>query len=213
MQTEIRPSGRSGSFIEAARRAQIIDAAIAAVNELGYPGASLAQIARRAGISKSVISYHFDGKDELLLQLVDEVFARAGAEIEAAVRAEATPSAKLAAYIRSYLGHMSRHREAMIAAMEIIVSHRDADGVPMYLKEGEEDTALLRAVIGAGMATGEFRRLELQVAVTTISHAVDGALMRSQMHPDTDLVAWAEELVPLLLAALRPDSTGPTSDA
>jgi AcrR family transcriptional regulator len=204
VQTDSSSNGRSGSFIEAARRAQIIDAAVATVNAVGYPGASLSRIAAQAGISKSVISYHFDGKAELLLHLVDEVFTALGNEVEVAVRAETDPRAKLAAYVRSYLGHAARNRAAVLAAMEIVVTHRDANGVPMYLTEGDDDTALLESVISAGMASGEFRTFDLTIAVTMVMHVIDAALTRSQMHPDTDLLAWAKELEIIVLDALSP---------
>lgn len=210
MRTDIGSDGRRFSFIEAARRQQIIDAAIETVNQLGYHGASLAQIAARADISKSVISYHFDGKEDLLLAVVNHVFARVGDEIEASVRRAPTPSEKIAAYARTYLRFMADNRAQMIAAMEVAVSHRDADGVPLYLTEDEDDTALLDAVIEAGRASGEFRAdLDPVVATTTIVHALDGALTRLQMHPDTDLAAWADHLVPMLLDALgaRPRGT------
>src|SRR5690606_38761326 len=98
---------------------------------------SLSRIAEHAGISKSVISYHFAGKEELLLNLVEEVYERLGTAIVAAIGAESTPTAKLAAYIRSYLHHAAAHLPELIAAMDIVVSHRDAQGVPMYLTETE----------------------------------------------------------------------------
>ena len=37
-----------------------------AIAELGYADASMAEIARRAGIAKSVVSYHFSDKTELM---------------------------------------------------------------------------------------------------------------------------------------------------
>jgi hypothetical protein len=54
------------SFIAEARRAQIIEAAIRTLDEIGYVQASLAQIAKRAGISTALISYHFSDKDDLM---------------------------------------------------------------------------------------------------------------------------------------------------
>ena len=209
MRTDSEPSGQRASFIEAARRQQIVEAAIATVNDLGYHGASLAQIAARAGISKSIISYHFDGKEDLLLAVVNHVFERAGEQIEAAVGRESTPSDKLVAYARTYLNFIADNRTQMIAAMEVAVSHRDANGVPLYLTESEEDTALLRAVVEAGQRSGEFRAdLDPVVVVTTIVHALDGALTRTQMHPDTDLATWVDQLVPMLLAALGTQPRG-----
>src|SRR6202453_4771003 len=46
------------TFIETARRAQIVAAAIDTIAELGYAQASFARIADRVGISRGLISYH-----------------------------------------------------------------------------------------------------------------------------------------------------------
>lgn len=198
------PSGRrGGTFTEAARRAQIVEAAIVAVNEMGYHGASLAQIAGRAEISKSVISYYFDGKEELLLQVVDHVFRRFDAALTAAVEAAEGAKAKLVAYVRAYVAFVHENRDATVAAMEISVSHRDADGVPLYLVDSAEETDLVTRIVTGGIASGEFRDVDVVVAMTTIIHALDGALTHSQAHPDTDLLTYGERLAPLLLAALE----------
>lgn len=195
---------RSGSFTEVARRAQIIDAAIETVNELGFAQSSLAQIASRARTSKSVISYHFDGKEELLEQVVDQVFSRAGELIVAAVEREVTPRAKLAAYVRAELAFIRDHRDAMMAANDILISHRSADGVPLYLQGGDEETALLESILREGQTAGAFAPVDVPVAAVTIVHAIDGALTRSQKDPATDLDAYADHLVPLLLRMVAP---------
>ncbi|MBV9802070.1 MAG: TetR family transcriptional regulator, partial [Solirubrobacterales bacterium] len=64
----VRPDSRT--FIEQARRAQIVGVAIDTIAELGYAQASLARIAERAGISKGVIAYHFAGKEDLIAEVV-----------------------------------------------------------------------------------------------------------------------------------------------
>ena len=61
------------TFIETARRAQIVAAAIDTLAEVGYARASLGRIAQRIGISRGLISYHFAGKDELMTEVVREV--------------------------------------------------------------------------------------------------------------------------------------------
>ncbi|WEL93058.1 helix-turn-helix domain containing protein, partial [Tsukamurella tyrosinosolvens] len=73
MRPENEPSGQR-SFIEEARRRQIIAAAAEVLADEGYGRATLARIARQAGISKGVISYHFDGKDDLMRQVVIHLF-------------------------------------------------------------------------------------------------------------------------------------------
>ena len=68
MRSDSEPNGRAkGSFIEQARRSQIVDTAIRTIAQRGYSQASLAEIAREAGISKGVISYHFEGKDDYIM--------------------------------------------------------------------------------------------------------------------------------------------------
>jgi AcrR family transcriptional regulator len=207
MRSETGSTGRSGTFTEAARRAQIMDAAIATVNDVGYHRASLAQIAARAGISKSIISYHFEGKEQLLLYVIDEVFTGVEQATRAAVAAADDPAARLAAFARGYLTFVRDHREEMIAAVEIAVSHRDSDGMPLYLAESDEENALLEGMVADGVAAGQFRQVDLTVARTTVIHALDGALTRSQIDAGTDLDAYGDHLIPMLLAALgyRPD--------
>src|SRR6516225_5083408 len=98
------------SFVEAARRAQIIDCAIDTIAELGFAKASVDQIARRVGVSKGVITYHFPNKEEI----VDAI-------IEKAVSAGR-------AYIESHLEFMDAHRKLLIALLEIAMNARRADG-------------------------------------------------------------------------------------
>ena len=79
MRPENEPKGQT--FIEKARRAQIVAAAVEVIAEVGYAKASLAAIAVRAGISKGVISYHFSGKDELMVTIVETIYGDAAAHI------------------------------------------------------------------------------------------------------------------------------------
>lgn len=46
--------------------AQIVDAAIKTLDEIGYIHASMAQIAKKAEISTALISYHFKDKNDLM---------------------------------------------------------------------------------------------------------------------------------------------------
>lgn len=44
------------------RRRQLIDATLEAINEVGMHDATIAQIARRAGVSTGIISHYFKDK-------------------------------------------------------------------------------------------------------------------------------------------------------
>ena len=198
----------SGSFIEAARRTQLISAAIATVNEVGYHAASLARIAAHAGTSKSVISYHFGSKEELLREVVQQVFDRFDEALHAAVHNEQDPLGRLTAYVRAYMKFVRENRDDMLTAMEISVSHRDSDGVALYLADSEVEVDLVTGIVTDGIAKGVFAPVDVMVATTTIIHALDGALTRTQSHPDLDLIAYGEQLTLFLLSALEQRSYG-----
>src|SRR6266542_4643855 len=111
MRPKNRPSGlKAKSFIEAARREQIIEATINAVAEEGYAGASLAKLAARARISKSIISYHFAGKDELIEETVKQIYAEIRDSIRPRFEAETTAAGKLRGYIEAEFAYLQEHR-------------------------------------------------------------------------------------------------------
>src|SRR3984957_3946300 len=96
-------AGDNRSFVSSARRAQIVEAAIETVADVGYAKASLARIAVRLGISKGVISYHFAGKDELTAEIVSNVLQQARSYIQARIEAQTTGPEMLRVYIESNL--------------------------------------------------------------------------------------------------------------
>lgn len=62
------------------RREQILDAARIAFSEQPYADVSLSDIARRAGVSRSLLNHYFDGKLELLIELMRQ-YAHEGPEV------------------------------------------------------------------------------------------------------------------------------------
>ena len=52
--------------MEPIRRQQLIKATMAAIDEVGLADATVARIARHAGVSAGIISHYFGGKDGLL---------------------------------------------------------------------------------------------------------------------------------------------------
>lgn len=57
-------------------RARILDAAAASASQAGFGATSLADVAAATGLSKSAVFKHFQSKDALLLDLVEDISAR-----------------------------------------------------------------------------------------------------------------------------------------
>jgi AcrR family transcriptional regulator len=117
------------------RRAAILDSALAVFGERGYHASSIDDIARAGGTSKALIYEHFDSKQELYAELLDqhagELFKRLAAAIAEAGMAG---SARLAAGLDAFYGFVEEHRVAwrmlfreandpeMVTALERIVA-------------------------------------------------------------------------------------------
>lgn len=198
---------RVKTFTEQGRRAQIVASAIETIAEVGYGQASFARIAERAGLSSTrLISYHFDGKAELIEQVVAEVYTAAGAFMAPLVAAAKTPAETLAAYLRSNVEFMRTHPHHVVAISEILHNHRGADGHLRYFGEtGGEDAVLepVHAVLRAGQESGEFREFSVPHLAWVLRAAIDDIGFRFAADPGLDLGRCADELIDLFTAATR----------
>ncbi|MBD2761901.1 TetR/AcrR family transcriptional regulator [Kocuria sp. cx-116] len=192
-------SGQAGSnttFTESARRAQIMNCAIEVLAESGYSGASLAEIARRAGISKSVVLYYFSGKDELLASVVFDVYGRAGQAIAESLSREVSPGDKIAAYVRTNLHFLEEHAAEIRAVVEIVSNARGADGTHSFAPQGEDPVlAHLEQLLREGLDSGDFRRFDAHHLAIIIRSAIDTASGRLVVDPSFDLPAYTRELL------------------
>lgn len=84
------------------RKRLLIEAAIACLAEGGIAGFTVDRICRKAGISKGLISHHFDGKDDLLAQAYDAMTARLDALGAAQLgREDVSPRQALCAFVNA----------------------------------------------------------------------------------------------------------------
>jgi TetR/AcrR family transcriptional regulator, fatty acid metabolism regulator protein len=198
MRTKYSTNGQNHpSFIEAARRAQIIEYTIETIATLGYAQASLAQIAQRAGISKGVITYHFTNKEELLEQVVTEIYTAAVQAVTPQIAAQPTAALMLQAYIRSAVDYIGTHRMQMVALLEIALNFRTADGKLRYSGTEEWILTALEALLRQGQEEGEFRAFDLRVMAVTIRRAIDAVAPLFAANPNLDVESYARELVTL----------------
>ena len=95
---------------------------------MGFAKASVDQIAKRAGVSKGVITYHFPNKEEIVDAIIEKVMAAGRTYMEPRIMAETSAAGRLRAYIESNLEFIDAYRTSLIAVAEIAMSARRADG-------------------------------------------------------------------------------------
>lgn len=187
------------SFIEKARRAQIVECAIETIAEVGYAQASLGQIAKRAKISKGVISYHFANKEELLDQIPIEYYLAWKSYITPRIEAQKSPKEMLRVYIESNLTFVDENRKHVFAVIETVSNQRTADG-KLRIAADHDETILLpiENILTQGMKEGmfrEFTRPSVRVMALTIRNAIDGFTIELMRNPHLNVQEYTRELV------------------
>lgn len=209
MQPKSEQDGQSRSFIEEARRAQIVTAAIETIAEVGYHRASMGKIGARAGISRGLISYHFAGKSELIREVVTTVYSDAAAFMGPMIDAETTPAGQLGAYIGSNLEYMHAYPARMIAVVEVVTSGGLADLPDTDPAEVDRQMLLpLVQLFEAGQASGDFRDFDATIMARTVRGAIDAVPTALSRDRDLDLDGYLREITTAFHHATRPIPAG-----
>ncbi|MEU6331127.1 TetR/AcrR family transcriptional regulator [Streptomyces sp. NPDC047049] len=193
------------SFTETGRRAQIVAAAIDVIAEVGYHRASFAKIAERAGLSSTgMISYHFDGRDDLMREVVAEVMRLAEGYIRPRIEAHESYAARLRASIEGNLDLFAEYPNHLAAIVEILANLRGGDpGMVAFLDSTEANLAVQVEQIRKAQRAGEFCDFDPWVMMRAIRAAIDDVVRRATHDPDLDVRAAGRELADLFDRATR----------
>ena len=204
MQPKKERPGRT--FIEGARRAQIVQCATDVIAEVGYNRASMAEIAKRAGIAKSVISYHFTDKNELIQELLRTAVATFTQFIEPRMVAQPSASGKIRAYLAGAADYVAVHRNLHLAVVEIALNALAPDGRPLIATMPlETEKPALEQILSDAQVSGEMREFDIQVMAGLLRSAVTHTMvMALRVNPDVDLTCYASELGTAFDLATRP---------
>lgn len=193
------------TFTQLKRHEQLIECAIDAVVELGFPRASVGEVARRAGVSKGVVTYHFRAKDELILATVAHIFDSITTFLEARLEG-ISPEEFLAGYITAWVDYYRGHRRYMLAVAEIWTSVRDESGERRFGTDTlAGELAVVRQVLEMAQARGSMGQFSAAVMAVSIKGSLDALLGQFAADPELDLEAYGTELVALFERATRPD--------
>ncbi|MFZ2536118.1 TetR family transcriptional regulator [Methanothrix sp.] len=196
------------SFIAEARREQIIEATIATLDEIGYVNASLAQIAKRAGISTPLISYHFRDKNDLINQTLTTLLSETTAYVTERLKEGNTAREKLRIFIEARLAYQGTHSKHNVALIEIVFNARTPDNVPYYkLSDDGEDPVVyaLEQLLTEGQASGEFREFDIHAMASAIQGAIGEYLADQYLIAIVSLETYCAEIFEIFDRATKAD--------
>lgn len=200
-----KSEGSARTFTETARRAQIVQCAADVIANSGYARATMAEIARQAGVAKSVISYHFADKNELLQELIRTAVATFTAFIEPRLAAQETARGKIGAYLTGSADYTTAHRSLHLAVLEIALNALGPDGLPLMASMPlETHKPTLEHILRDGQETGELRDFDVNVMAGLVRSSVTHTMVLAQRaSPDLDLHTYARELTTTFDLATR----------
>ncbi|MER8187235.1 TetR/AcrR family transcriptional regulator [Kitasatospora sp. NPDC094015] len=147
-----RPSGDEA-------RGRAMRAAIGAIAEKGAAAVRMSDIAARAGMSTGHILYHFGKKDRLLLEVLVWSETDLGHRYQQAADQAASPSEKLALFVRYYLPrHQGDERYALWT--QVLAQRHDDAGRHLLTTLSDTWEERLAAVVREGRAAGEFAEVD-----------------------------------------------------
>ncbi|MDQ0227670.1 TetR/AcrR family transcriptional regulator [Metabacillus niabensis] len=189
------------------RRIQIIEDAIQVIVEVGYTNASIGNIAKRAGVSKGVVTYHFSNKEELMRAVVEHSYAMAIPFMEKFMNESDSAQALLRAYIESNLRFIFEHQKYVRAIIEVVSNARTDDGELLYKEEDESIYEPLIEIFKLGQEVeGSFRDFCPIIMAKTVRSVIDSMGTKVVNNDIADMEKTISEIVDTFDFATRKNS-------
>jgi TetR/AcrR family transcriptional repressor of bet genes len=159
-----------------ARRAQIADAMVGVVAALGYERASVAEVAKAAGVAPGLLHYHFTTKREVFVAMIGRLAASHLARIDRWMARADDPATQVARFVDCHLARGAEEDPAALACWVAVTAEalRDEAVRGAYEEAARAFVARLepavREALRARRGDGEGAR----AAATAIFAAIQG---------------------------------------
>ena len=192
--------------MEPIRKAALVEATITEIGRAGSLDVTVAQIARRAGVSAALAHHYFGSKEQMFLAAMRHILGLYGAEVRGALALAEGPRDRLRAVIRASFAASSFRRETIGAWLNFYVLAQTVPDVKRLLRVYQHRICSnLRGPLRA-LAPERAERLAEGLAAM-----IDGVYLREvlgQRPPD-----WAQAAAMVLdyldaQLAVRPNSGG-----
>ncbi|MEF8808161.1 TetR/AcrR family transcriptional regulator [Natronomonas sp.] len=161
-------------------RERIMEATYRTLCEYGYASLTMQDIADECDCSKSLLHYHFDTKEDLLVALLAHLLERFE---ERADTTDADPRDQLVGLVEGFLfgdeRNRSEHRAFHTALLELRAQAPHNETFRDQLAENDAQVhATVAAVIERGIDAGRFRNVDAPRTAAHLLAAVQGARIR-----------------------------------
>ncbi|MFC4077204.1 TetR/AcrR family transcriptional regulator [Salinithrix halophila] len=177
-------------------------AAVKVFAEQGFERAKMDDIAREAGVAKGTIYYHFKGKDELFVALMNDGLEKMMAYVRRRTEVEEDPARQLRGLLEAEVDYLFQNGTfAKLLLTEVWGSKERQIEFRARIRELE---SIIEEVLERGMNAGRFRRLKGSEAAVAIFGAVSVTVLQEIFRcPEVTGADLAEHRAPLVVETLE----------
>ncbi|MGC8605002.1 MAG: TetR/AcrR family transcriptional regulator [Desulfomonilaceae bacterium] len=186
------------------RRRTIMEVASEVFGKKGYGGATISEIAAKAGIAEASIYQYFKSKEQLLLSVLGTWFIELADELERVFSGTLNPCERLTYLLRRWaLDFQIREWETRVLILELYRNPKFYDS--QEYQNTQRFWRLIRSTVEAGQQSGHFRK---DFQISYYMHLVQGAfeheaLARMMLSKKQPTIASTELMINLLLRAIK----------
>ncbi|WP_378943756.1 transcriptional regulator BetI [Mesorhizobium sp. ANAO-SY3R2] len=177
--------------MEPLRRKALIDATILAIGERGTLDVTMSEIAGRAGVSAALAHHYFGAKEDLLLATMRHLLSELNADSRAALRASATPRARVSAVIAVNFSAKQFQAETIAAWLAFYVEAQKSPALRRLLRVYARR---LHSNLMSGLSA-LLPRAEAERVAETTAALIDGLYIRRALKNGAPNAATAAALI------------------
>ena len=192
------------TFIEEARRRQILDAALQLFAQRGYNETSLSDIAAAVEVSKGVISYHFQGKGDLGAEALRHMLRRYGDFVRVRLESKGTAREKLLELPSACIDFVQKHPSDYLVYLDTLGSFGKPLDRQRFMAWADAGMRkLICDLLGQAQQRKEIPKFPVEPLADLLQAAVDGLTEQASVAPnEVDLVVSGRMLQQMLAAIL-----------
>jgi TetR/AcrR family transcriptional regulator, repressor for uid operon len=204
MPAPTEPAPSAAAQRNRARRDQILSAAMKCFVENGFHGSSMAELAKRAGMSVGHIYHYYESKDAIIEAIVDRDIEEAPGMLDAFSGADDLVAAMMDRLDETVERHLDRDRAALRLEMLAEAARNPRIAKKLHSADAAARNRLIQALTGRlpSLGPGEVAdRVEATAAI------FQGLIVRAVHNPDLDRDAFVRTMRLVLRELLTNDTS------
>lgn len=178
------------TFIETVRQKQLLEISLDLFRKQGIDNTSLAEIAKVAGVSNGVVSYHFESKKHLGEEVLRHLLRQYSHYLQDRLASKSNALDKLNEFLTATLAYSKQHREDYFVYMNTLGCYATQDERAEFIRWANDSLRnMLVDIIKTGQQRGEIARVPAKHLADLLQATTDGLMdlgLKSEDKVDID---------------------------